>query len=285
VGQPYSAFGRGTFAANEVTLVVGFAVKTSATGRTIFRALDSTTVQWDVHINGSSQVAVRNSAGTELATSTTTVGTTDWCYVEAKVVINDSTGSVELKINGAVEDSASNIDTKNTSNAYATGFEFGVQQDTGQVTLDDFYIDDADYQGQVKIYNLLPSGAGTTTAWTPSTGSNYACVDESGAHNSDTDYVSSSTSGQKDTYAMGNHGISGVTVKAVMLNISAKKDDALSRQIYPVVRSGGTDYDGSALTLTTAYQTFQVPYATDPATSSAWTLSNVDAVECGVKVV
>jgi len=52
--------------------------------------------------------------------------------------------------------------------------------------IDNLIVDNAGWIGQTRIQGLAVSGAGTTTQFDPSTGSNYECVNE--VPYSDTDY-------------------------------------------------------------------------------------------------
>ncbi|MFH1133543.1 MAG: hypothetical protein V1735_03570 [Nanoarchaeota archaeon] len=51
----------------------------------------------------------------------------------------------------------------------------------------------------------------------------------------------------------------------------------------PLIRSGGTNYLGSLKSLTSSYAYYSETYTTNPATGSAWTIAQVDALEAGMK--
>lgn len=72
--------------------------------------------------------------------------------------------------------------------------------------------------------SLVPTGVGTYSAWTPSTGTtHYTLVDES-ACNGTTDYVSTGTVGARDSYAVSLAGIpDGSTITGVSLTPCASR--------------------------------------------------------------
>jgi hypothetical protein len=130
---------------------------------------------------------------------------------------------------------------------------------------------------------LLPSGAGAETQWTPSAGSNYQNVDEN-PENGDTDYNKSNTVGQVDTYAMANLVSVAGLIYGVQYLEYARKDNAGTRTIAPVARIGGADYLGSNVNLSDSYAYTREIKELSPATAAAWTISEINAMEFGVKV-
>lgn len=101
--------------------------------------------------------------------------------------------------------------------------------------------------------------------------------------------IQSGTSGQKDTFDMeelvadksvpANAGII-----AVSHNTYAKEKGAGS-QYNPLFRISSSDYTGDAITLISGTLEYQQIYEDSPATSTTWSLSEVDSLEAGVKVV
>jgi len=144
--------------------------------------------------------------------------------------------------------------------------------------------DNKGFLGDIRVQAILPSGAGNSTQMTPSAGSNYQCVDEA-APNDDTDYVSETTAGEKDTYAFGNLTPTSGTVKGTQILISARKDDAGTRTIAPVYRPVSTDYDGTTVSIGNSYDYVRQVKDVSPATSVAWTIAEINGAEFGVKLV
>ncbi|MDO8562376.1 MAG: hypothetical protein Q7S25_00875, partial [Candidatus Limnocylindria bacterium] len=236
-------------------------------------------------------------SGTLLATSAGTYPANVYNFIEFKVTINSVTGSYEVRVNGAVDAnlSASGVNTRgvgtnNSTNMLRVGGVAGAN--TLGAYIDDLYICDLsgaannDYLGDVRVQALLPNAAGAHSQWTPSGGAvaNYTMVDEA-TPNDDTDYNSDATVGDIDTYAFSDLTPTTGTVKAVQTVIDARKDDAGTRTIAPVVREGGVDYVGPNHNVGTTYAFQMDIYETDPATAAAWTVAAVNGDEFGVKVI
>ena len=113
--------------------------------------------------------------------------------------------------------------------------------------------------------------------------SGYECVDEA-AMNSDTDYVSSGTAGQRNSYGFAPVGVTG-SVKAVQHVTIARKDDAGSRTMLQFARVGGSNYDGSGVSVLDSYAMHRRVMVNNPATGLAWSTAAIDAAEFGTQIV
>lgn len=255
---------------------------------------DTAVLHVDFRITSSGTIqATRN--GTVLATSSNSLSANTTYHIEAKVKIDDTVGTVELRVNGSSTGwiNITGQDTRNAGNATFNTINIGHSLSTTFAAAIITDIDDVviwntsgsvnnDFLGDVKVQALLPSGAGNSAQFTPSTGSNYACVDDA-SPNDDTDYVSSSTVGNVDTYAYGDLSTVG-TVLAAIVMLYMKKTDAGARSVAPVVRHSGTDYVGTDINPGTTYSYGKQIYELNPGTSAAWTASEINAAEFGSKV-
>lgn len=226
---------------------------------------------------------------TLLGTSAASVLTLNaWHWINVIGVIHDTTGSVRILVDGV---EALNLTGQDTRNAGTTGLAdtLRISSDSGGKVrdYDDLIVrDDSTAISDHRIATLLPNGNGTSSQFTGSDGNstdNYLLVDEV-PHNSDTDYVESSTAGQIDTYAMDNLPAGAASVLAVQQRLVARKTDAGARSGRTVVRSGGANYEGSDIALADNYVAYGTLRLTDPATAAAWTVANVNALEAGAKV-
>jgi hypothetical protein len=111
---------------------------------------------------------------------------------------------------------------------------------------------------------------------------NYLLVDEA-TPNDDTDYVSSATPGDKDTYAYSNMNATAGTVFGVQPVPAARKDDAGARSIVTIARLSGTEVDGPVKTMATTYAYYADMRETKPGGGS-WSISDVNSAEFGVKI-
>lgn len=250
--------------------------------------VDGGTTQLFLRLNTDRTLSiVRNT--TVLATTSTVLTLAVTYHLEFRATFHGSTGSYDLWINGASALTGTGVNTIVSANAYASvvGFGLGLNFDSPSFYYDDIVIADGTNSqarlGDCRVCWSAPDGAGATTQFTPSAGSNYQCVDDA-TPNGDTDYVASSNVGDTDTYTLGNLPASAAAVKAVQFVTSARKDDAGTRTFNPVYRAGGTNYDGAAQSLVDTYTYYWEIKEQNPATSVPWTVSDVNALEVGQKV-
>lgn len=282
---------------SQATWVVGFAFRMSvALGNTlnILTLLDSAVVHCGVAVQDTTGllIAWRGTNATVLGTSAAPLAPNIWHYIEAKFTIHDTAGVAIVRVNGVPVINLTSQDTRNAGNASANTIRIGSSTTPTPANLDydDIYVFDTtgssnnDFVGDCRVERIAPSGAGATTAWTPSAGANYACVDEA-PPNADTDYVSSLTAGQTDTYACGNLVTTSGTVYAVQATATARKDDAGSRSLALVARPGGTDRLGATQGIGDTYGTYTEIWNTNPDTAAAWTIAAVNASEFGQRLI
>lgn len=284
---------------NVVTIVAGgafsFSASTSWQGFLWFYDAGTHQVMLIRKADGAIEVRVGGSAGTIIGTSAAGVlaAANTFYYVEVKVLFHNSAGTVTIRVNGSTTAvlALTGVDTTNTANAYCTQVSFGNVETTGiSVNVDDVYILDTtggsftDFLGDIHYETPLPDGAGTTTNWTPSAGSNYQNVDDSTAPNDDTDYNSSTTVGHIDQYAFAAMVATTGSILGVVVNAMDRKDDSGARTHGLVSYLSGTTDVGTAYSPGTSYTNHQAAFATKPGGGS-WTISDVNAAEFGIKVV
>lgn len=276
------------FRFNYTDIVAGY----YTASRTIIDFRDDSTAHVSVRISPIGRLQVINGDGTVLATGTTDIIAGNYYYIEFKATINGTTGAVELKLNAATDASASNVDTLNTATATVNNVRFRSSSESASATtdIDDIYVLDGSgssnttFLGDVRVECLFPEGAGALTQWTPSAGQNYQDVDESDP-NDDTDYVQTSTATNTDTYTFTDLTPTTGTVKGVQINIVARKDDAGTRTIAPVIRQSSSNQVGSNQNITTNFAHYRQIYDVNPHTSVAFTISEVNADEFGIRLV
>lgn len=271
------------------TAVVGYAVYLSALGSHIELLGDASTLNVKVTFLGDGSIrAYDGAAGTLGTTATGIVSTGAWYYLEMKVKIDNSTGTVEIKLNGAQVLNLTGLDTQTSTSAvvaeiYLRGFN-GVS-----AYFDDLYICDVagslnnDFLGVVAVTALVPDGAGTNTGLTPSTGANWQNVDEI-PPDDDTTYNQSTATGQTDTYDFGAAAVTG-TILGVQLTSTIKNIDVGSVNARNVVRSGGTpaETESGDLALGGTFLMWSTIWEQEPVDATAWTNTNINTSEFGVK--
>jgi hypothetical protein len=276
--------------AAQQTYVAAFAFKFATLPASTAQLLifqDTATVHVDLRLTTAGQLQITRN-GTVLGTSVVTLSTAAWYHIQVKVTIDDSTGTYEVRLDGTNVLSGTGADTRNGGAATANRIKFqGVAGSSFEfddvVILDTTGAANNDFPGEVKITLSMPTGAGNYSQWTPSTGSNWQNVDENPI-NSDTDFNSSSTAGQIDTFARAAVTVTGA-ILGVKANLTHRKDDAGTREIAALCRSGGADTAGATKTCNSSYRIDSEYYEQDPSTAAAWTESGFNAAEFGVKVI
>lgn len=272
------------------TFTMGFAwrwaVAGAGTGQVIAELRDGTTRQVELWIDGAGYLYVGRNSTQIGPYGSIRLEPNVWYFIEWSVVISDTVGTAQVRVNEQVALSGSSLDTKNTANASVTRMYIGRGDGSSTISAmdyDDIYLrDDGTFAGDSRVAAIRPSGAGTTTQQAPSAGSNFQCVDES-APNDDTDYVEADTVGEKDTYAMGDLPTTAQTVFGVIQRARMRKTDAAASTARLVVRSGGTDYESGDKALSDSYAYLSEIREVDPNTAAAWTHSAVNAMEAGQK--
>ena len=295
LAPPYSA-----------TLVIGAAVMlepestTSTAGEDeILQLLDSAavvhlTLTWS-SLDQLLRVYRGTQAGTLLATSSQALPILAWAFLELKATIADSGGLVELRLDGAPVLSFSG-DARNAGTAEIVTVRFSNHYvSTGNrhlLRLDDVHLCDTsgsrnnDFLGDVRVVTLRPDADTAQGDFTPSSGSaHYALVAEAPDDDGDASYVESGTVGHKDLYGYQDLTATPAAIMAVQLATVARKDDAGSRSLCAVLKSGATTANGATRVLGTTYALYDDRFEVDPAAAAAWNKAGVDALQAGVEVV
>jgi hypothetical protein len=249
---------------------------------------NGTTTHLSLAYHTSSLILYRGALATPIATYAAVFAPNTWYSIEISATIADAGGTCVVKLNGATVINFTG-DTKNAGTN--TTFDRIQLGSNGGYTafFDDLYICNSigsaphnNFLGDVRVYTLSPSAAGSSTQFTPSSGANYTTVDE--LPYSATDYVSSGTVGNRDTYAIADLPANAGTIFAIQNNVIAKKTDAAAISLKTALKSGATVYYGTTTSLGGSDATITDLYTTDPATSAAWTSAGVNAIEAGFEV-
>jgi hypothetical protein len=234
-----------------------------------------------ITLNGDGTLVARR-GGTILGVGSVPLAVGAYYCIEAKVKVDPSTGTVDLKVGGTSILSLSGVNTADAGNSLTNS----IRCDPGNHYAADIGISD-DFVGMIRVDEFLPSGNGNSSQLINSNGdsvNNFSYVDEV-SPDDDTSYVQSATPGDKDTYAYPNiSGFTPASIIGVQVSPCAKTDDAGARSINTVVRSGGADTDGAAMVIANSYLRTPQWWPTDPNTGSAWTASGFNAAEFGQKV-
>lgn len=276
------------------TIILGYACKLSAFNDiySILELKDGATTQVSVRVNTSGGLNVYRGTTTLLGSSDNSLITTNtFFYLEIKVKISNTVGTVEIRLNGSASPivNLTSQDTMVSANAYVNTILLasrGFYQ-----YIDDLVVCDIsgavnnDFLGDVAITTLYPTSDGTNTDFTCSTGTDhYALVDEAQL-SADTDHNESSTVGHKDTYGMTTFSGSG-TVLGVQICATVKNTDAGSMNVRTLAISGAspTETEGSDFALSATMKSAMTIHEKEPIDAVAWTAAKINAAEFGLKV-
>ena len=218
-----------------------------------------------------------------------------WYYMEIKYKIHSSTGIAQFRL-----DEQLLMDfVGDTYYTYSTNVSFGqfrfydiYNRSSEWTQIDDLYLADTegavnnDFLGDVRIDTIHPNGAGNYTQLTPSAGSNYECIDETGYSSSD--YVEGANATEKDSYTYGSvpTDLDDAAIFGIQLRQNCKRTAPASNiKIDPFLRTGSTDYSQTAQDLSDSFAEKQGDIILDdPSDSNPWTQAKINACEFGVEV-
>lgn len=263
----------------------------ATTAGSMLQLKEGATIHGLMQYNGNGTFTISRN-GTTVGTTPTSpnlgIVTGTWYHFEVIYDCHDTTGGFDVYVDGIqrMTSGAYNVDTRNAGTAGTIDtvvHTANASSTTHDYTNIAYYTGTSPSQkGIARVVTQFPTGDGGDTQWTASAGSRVSCVDETSS-NGDTDYISDSTVGHRNTFTYPGVGLTG-TVLGVMPISVARKDDAGTRTIREVIRISSTDYDGAVdKTMTTSYTDVSEIWETDPSGGS-WTVAGVDAAESGVKV-
>ena len=295
---------------NTATVIVGFAVKP---GFYNSQASSDILQFWDKEFNGASveQFDLRQSLGGStlyVTRNSTVVGDIAfgvipmdrWSYIEIKLLIDDTVGTVEVRVNGKAVISETNVDTKNSSGAAQCnmvrfrGVDGAGAAENQQWLLDDIYVCDNtgsvnnDFLGPIKVETIFPSAAGDDTDFTPSAGSNWENVDDASHWDGDTTYNEAGTTGNLDLHNCEDLTVitgSG-TIHGLRLDTYCRVTSAAVKTVIPTVKSGVTEGAVSGVGIAAENLFVGVPaiFEQDPAAAGAWTTTTINSMQIGYEV-
>lgn len=296
-----------TPAPSGATLIVGFRyrcvtafnLQTVGTDPEAFTAANSClfacrlvgVTQWWVRVNTDGTLSVYRGT-TLLGTTSSALTQNVYAYVEIKVLLHASAGTVDVRFNGFSVLALTGVNTQNAGSSVWNEFRFGPFTNASvtnakEWNIDDLYVADAsgsawnDFKGDTRVDATFPNAAGNTSNFTRSTGSDQSATIDEAAANGDTDYNSSAVISDKDTLNFPNAPVPGADIFGLQVVVQVRKTDAGAAGHKAVTRIAGTDYLGTEYGVPSAYAFIRQSWPVKPSDSTSWTESDFNSAEFG----
>lgn len=224
--------------------------------------------------------------GTTILGNSGTITLNEWHYIEGHLVIHDSTGVLQVKVDGSLALDLSSQDTS-TGTANATSITLGGGLSVGGYW-DDIVINDTttsynnSWPDMVKLLPVRPTPGEaaqfTRDGWDYGHNAQQVMMPNDGLS------VFSNTNNQYDLHKFGALDLPvGATIKNVINNLIARKGTG-AFNLAPMIKEGSTETEGSALTVGADWSLVQQAYPTCPSTGVAWVEADLqDTLQLGYK--
>ena len=243
-------------------------------------------------VSGSTFVAYRDGYGlppytgmaTVLGTSPAILKQGVWYWIAVKGTIHDSTGTIDVYVNGELVWSLSSKDTKctygsGTWNLFCIG---GGGATTAYV--DEIHIGEGDAVPPERRCDChYPNAVGSDDAWSKSAGNAYECLDDAQVNTSV--YIYTSTLNAQTSVNIEALKNAGGTIAGVQVSCYATKMDANAAGFKIYLRLGGAGtryYSNEFFPSNGSWSFFHWIWLTNPAGGS-WTESDFNSLEAGVE--
>lgn len=275
------------------TIIIGFAMNFETLEYqwpiVILREGGTDQVSLDFGLNGALRVLRDGNVLAE--TVSNTICRSGWHYIELKIKIHNSTGTVEIHVDGVEVANETGLDTQMTGNASVDVVAFFPSRYETESLYDDIYIADTsgsynnDFLGDVRIVAVQPDADGSSTDFTLFPGSgedHYEDVDDGATVDDDTTYIQSAVATNEDLFTfvdlvdVGN--ILGVQI------FTDAKESAGSESLGTSVRTYTIDHDDTPQAVTSAYLIYSRIMDVEPENGIPWTPTVFNAAMFGVKV-
>ena len=264
----------------------------------IFQASDSAdTYSWVISLEnfGEHQLTVYNSEtaayeDTGIKISPDVVHKIQVCIKKSATV-----GRVRIWVDNDIVDGFPDYDTGviNTGGSTLRNIKFGIvyapDAQTGFFYTDEYVIADAFITPITgSIENLLPSANNANTGWNAEGGPDYTSIDDPVATPDDgTTKIYSPTANDFFNVALTDTALTTETIVSVTAVLRLLPLSPTDSTFQTYLKIGGTDYFSPTIGVskTTQYQDRVYRWLLNPATSSAWSVSDLNALILGIKKI
>jgi len=244
-------------------------------------------------------ITLSTTSGASVNTVGSTLTSGVWQYIEFKVKIHATLGTLEIKHNEVSVASNTGLNT-GTTGALVQAIRVESTSNLQEDYIDDLYLADTtsatnnNFLGDSRVSALYPKSNGAVNDFspTPATSDNFEVVNELKSELSvlgAEQYVESGLIGARENYVqdtMAERGLTPSTIFGVQVVNSTLKTDAGTLRFKNEMTIAGVQFnDGTEVTAVTgAYKMATFIRDTDPSDSAAWTEAKVDAVGSGCAI-
>lgn len=272
------------------TVVLGFAFRqaTLAGANIVYALTSSASAVFLLHCDSAGTLNLKNSGGTILASSSSGVLVANtFCFIEIKFTyLASGTTAFTVKANGTSVITYSAAYVTNTVTNFSPTSSPGSMMDIH--CLDSTGSLNNDFLGDCRVEHLTATAEGANTGWTNTGGANKTSSVTSPT-DGDTSYVGIGTANTRQTFVVTDPVIATGTVKSVQILARSHGETNGSQKLAGTVRTGSGNYDstdyGLASNAASTYNPCLGTFENNPATSAAWTIAEVNAMEAGVVVL
>lgn len=251
-------------------------------GLTLCELREGTTVHIGIYTNSAGKIeAWRGGAGTPLQTSTPTFVGSGFGHVEVCGTVHDSTGAIEVRVDGIPWITLSGADTRNGGTGVIDNVNIAVN--AGRVLCDWIIHDGTGFLGDKIVDYFEANVAGTYTAATASSGTLLSCIDEVALDYADYIIQTNAALPKKVSFGVRNAPGNATRILNVMPMVIGAKTDAGPNIGRLLLISGATESDGGVdiAPTTSGYPIAPRMHAVDPNTGVEMTPANFNNIEVG----
>jgi len=272
------------------TLIVGFAFKYPGQGNAYLCNLFANG-SWGMtlYLDGTGGMHIRTAPGGVLGTCGFTFKQDKWYWIEWKVYVDNSAGTVEVRVGGNTVLNLTGVDTQHTAYNYLNQINF--KDNTGAYAfIDDVYVcdgsgsDNNDFLGNGIVECLRPDGTDSAGWVTSSPSATHSDNVDEAESDDNTSYVQDNTANAQDMYTYDNLS-SITTVKGLHVNTMARTNTGVSETVNTVIDSSGTEAQSGNSFSSTSFINYSFVSEQDPNASAAWTPTTVNAAKFGIKYI
>lgn len=223
-------------------------------------------------------------------TGTIAIPLNSWVYIEYCIMIDNSTGTFQTKING-IPDISFFGDTQASSESIIHYFRLREPQAGVSAYFDDIVVNSPagdknnSWPGVIRLHPIRPNAMGDVTQLTQggTTGSsNYGQVDDEPLNTAD--YIYGYTVNNYDLYNLQDPTLpANVQIKNVIVNNVAALESG-SGNLAGMIKSGGAEAQGSDHSLSISYENIQDVFPVDPSITGTWSASAMTNLQIGPKI-